>query len=71
MFAITRFRYIKVQFHIFCITGAKNIVRYTKDFVRVVLSRFHGSDFTVQTKLRCFSQNPVFFSACFAHSRRV
>ena len=42
MFAITWFRYIEVHFHgYFTITEAKNIVRYTEDFVGFDKSRFH------------------------------
>ena len=35
LFTITRFRYIKVLFHIFSIIGVKKIVRYTEDFLVV------------------------------------
>ena len=44
LFAITRFSYNKVLFHIyFTITGAKKIVHYTEDFIlwRFIISRFH------------------------------
>ena len=33
LFAIKRFRYIKVLFHIFYYYWGKEIVRYTEDFV--------------------------------------
>ena len=33
MFAVTRFRFIELLFQYFTITGARNIVRYTKVFV--------------------------------------
>ena len=33
LFAITKFRYMEVLFHIFYYYGVKKIVRYTEDFV--------------------------------------
>ena len=34
LFAISRFRYIEVLFHIFTVTRVKKIVRFTEDFVK-------------------------------------
>ena len=36
LFAITRFCYIKVLFHYFTITGAKNDICYIKDFIMII-----------------------------------
>ena len=46
MFAITSFRYIEILFDngiLLSMTGAKEIVRYTEDFVIKALSQYRGS----------------------------
>ena len=47
VFAITRFRYIKVLFHMFYYYWGEENVCYTKDFriQRFVISRFHCDNF--------------------------
>ena len=42
MFVITRFHHVGVLFDVFYITGAKNTIRYSEDFVvEVIKLRFH------------------------------